>query len=205
MTDIKDWLTGEKDYAAGMELLAKYCKNKFLVRSLSVGASNLPKLEYELKIIAGIPLSLIFTQKCSNKELLTSIEKKATQPKQNQQTKPKPKPLSNKSTLSSADKTIPTESPLLPDPIAQAKAYIKDLYIVVDKMHRKLYEVGESNDAKIVAKRYKILEKRKPVIQILYEIYQLKESYFKTGVIDERLTQLLPKTPKRKKPLITNH
>jgi len=71
--------------------------------------------------------------------------------------------------------------------------------VQIDIMHRQLYDLGESNEPAIVKKRYKILEKRKPIIKKADEIYQLKEAYFKTNVIDDKLKKLLKTNPKRKK------
>ena len=65
MDDIKAWLSGSKDWSAGIALLEKYHKNKFFVKNfrLSSPQANKGKLEYELKKLSGIPLSAIFTGK----------------------------------------------------------------------------------------------------------------------------------------------
>lgn len=48
METINEWLNGEREYNAGLALLAKYSKNRILLQSLS--RKSLPvKLEYELK------------------------------------------------------------------------------------------------------------------------------------------------------------
>jgi chromosome segregation ATPase len=84
------------------------------------------------------------------------------------------------------------------DPIAQAKEYLKSLYIEIDKMHKQLHDLGDSNTPAIIKKRAKILKKRIPIIKLAAELYQLKEQYFKTNIIDDRLLQILSKRPKRK-------
>ncbi|MDL2309439.1 hypothetical protein LJC53_07655 [Bacteroidales bacterium OttesenSCG-928-C03] len=69
MDDIKAWLSGERDWTAGIALLEKYHKNRFFVKNfrLSNPASHSGKLEYELKKLAGIPLADIFSGKTGGK------------------------------------------------------------------------------------------------------------------------------------------
>ena len=92
----------------------------------------------------------------------------------------------------------PTDHAPTADPIAQAKEYLKDLHIEIDKMHKQLHDLGDSNTPAIIKKRAKILKKRIPIIKLADELYQLKEQYFKTNIIDDRLLQILSKRPKRK-------
>lgn len=61
----------------------------------------------------------------------------------------------------------------------------------IAKLHNDLYETGTENTAKNTAKRRRILEKRLELIRKKDEIYKLKESYFKTGVISPEITRLV--------------
>lgn len=58
-------------------------------------------------------------------------------------------------------------------------------------MHKELYDLGTSNDPETVDKRKIILEKRIPIIQKYDKLYQLKEEFFKTGVVDPELKKLI--------------
>jgi carboxylesterase type B len=169
------------DFATGAALFAKYCKNKTFVRAVTMNPKNASKLEYELKKLAGIPLTLLFTQKCSNKELLKNIDtKKIDKKSQTFKAVQVPKVLITQTT-----KHTPN------DPIAKAKKLIKDWYIQIDKMHKELYDLGESNDPAVVKQRKTILEKRKPIIKKYDELYLLKEDFFKTGIIAPRIEELI--------------
>jgi len=183
--EITNWLLSEMDFFSGCALFAKYCKNKIFVRSIISNPKNFNKLEYELKKLAGIPLSLLFTQNCSNKELIQSIEKKE---------KIKIVPKGKTSKVAKVPKVVINqnkEQHTYYDPIALAKIRIKDLYVKIDKMHSQLYDLGESNAPDIIAKRLEILEKRKKIIKKYDELYQLKEAYFNTGKIDPKMKELL--------------
>jgi len=191
MEDIKKWLLSDMDFSAGAALFSKYCKNKTLVRSITINPRNAKKLEYELKKLAGIPVTLLFNQKCSNKELLKIAEKglkrtiiKATQQKENQNIN-----VNKKNVLYAM--CTQTTAPTYNDPIAKAKKRLSEWYIKIDKMHRQLYDLGESNAPDVVKKRLAILQKRKPIIQKCDELYRLKEAYFDTGKYDPRIAELL--------------
>jgi len=183
MEDIKKWLLSDMDFAAGAALFAKYCKNKTLVRNITINPRNAKKLEYELKKLASIPVALLFNQKCSNKELLKVASAKPTHKKLSTPRSPKSPPKTQA--------TAPTYN----DPIAKAKKRLSDWYIKIDKMHMQLYELGESNAPDVVKKRLAILEKRKPIINKCDELYRLKEAYFDTGKYNPKIAELL----------ITNH
>ena len=54
MQTINEWLAGNRDYASGLTLLAKYSKNRILLQNLS--RKPLPaKLEYELRKLSKTP------------------------------------------------------------------------------------------------------------------------------------------------------
>ena len=65
MDDITLWLQSQtKDYTQGVNLFEKHHKNKMLIRFFRMGnpATHSKKLEYELKKLSGIPLSVLFAQ-----------------------------------------------------------------------------------------------------------------------------------------------
>ena len=161
MDDIKTWLQSpNKDYAQGVALFEKHHKNKMLARHFQNGkqVTHAKKLEYELKKLIGIPLTVLFAQNISD----NSAEVKPT-----------------------------TAITLLPQIIIQAKAAVYELFTAISTMHRKLYELGESNSEEIVNQRKALIEERLPLISRYEKLYLLKEQYFNTGIIPPELSLLL--------------
>ena len=68
MDEIKIWLQSQtKDYAQGVSLFEKHHKNKMLARFFRNGkpATHSRKLEYELKRLIGVPLTVLFAENVS--------------------------------------------------------------------------------------------------------------------------------------------
>ena len=80
---------------------------------------------------------------------------------------------------------------LLPQIIIQAKTAVYELFTAISTMHRKLYELGESNSEEIVNQRKALIEERLPLISRYEKLYLLKEQYFNTGIIPPELSLLL--------------
>jgi hypothetical protein len=76
MDDIKTWLQSQnKDYAQGVELFEKHHKNKMLARYFHNGkpATHLKKLEYELKKLSGVPLTVLFAENTMEEKPVVTI------------------------------------------------------------------------------------------------------------------------------------
>lgn len=185
MEEIKNWLMGtRRDYQEGVAIFSQYCTNKFLVNTFARGNSTLQsKLEYEMKKLLGIPLTKLFTQTCSNEQLINDCF-----PHKQLVVIPTKPTMSVKQTIVSVKKEIQ-----IPSIITAAKAEIRMLYSTIDKMHSELYELGTENDPDTIDKRRKILQKRKPLISKADKLYNLKEEYFRTDKIPDELTFLLQK------------
>lgn len=148
MTEIRQWLSGNKDYNIGVILFAKYTKNKFLARTFQRGSAKYlqAKLEYELGKI-NVQHAAAEKEKIDKQEIkIVGLQKKIEQP----------------------------------DIVIAAKKEIATMYSIIDKMHTELYELGNSNDEKVVSARKRILEKRKPICKRADILYRLKEEYFRT-------------------------
>ncbi len=170
MDDIKAWLQNqERDYLQGVTLLEKHHKNKMLVRHFrgSNSTFNAKKLEYELKKLSGIPLTVLFTQAGSNSQQIEATP----------------------------EKTIRQEKEI-PEAIKKAKGELYRLFTDISIAHRMLYELGESNSEDIVKQRKELLEKRLPLIQRYEQLYLLKEQYFATGTLPDALPLLLEEQAK---------
>jgi hypothetical protein len=76
MDDVKLWLQSQnKDYAQGVELFEKHHTNKMLIRHFRNGkpATHLKKLEYELKKLTGIPLTVLFAENATEEKPVVAI------------------------------------------------------------------------------------------------------------------------------------
>lgn len=89
-----------------------------------------------------------------------------------------------------------TKTTLEPAIITAAKAEIRVLKAEIAQLHERLYETGTGNDKEVCAKRAAILLKRKPLILRYDLLYELKEEYFRTWEIPERLTAEMQKPAK---------
>ena len=185
MEEIKDWLIDAmRDYTEGVQIFSKYSNNRGLINTFTRGNSKLQSsLEYEMKKLLGIPLKKLFTQTCSNEQLINDYY-----PRQKQTVSTIKSTMSVKQVIVPVKKEIP-----IPSVITEAKAEIRMLYSTIDQMHSQLYELGTENDPDTVDKRRKILEKRKPLISKVEKLYNLKEEYFRTNKVPDELTSLLQK------------
>lgn len=182
MQDIINWLTGEKDYQKGVVILEKYSTNIIMNRNFRMGLPRMyiKKLEFELKVILGIPKEKIFTQKCSNEQLINQYLKSF--PVKYPKVIPEKKIQTNKSIE-------------IPEIIRDAKELIVDLWKQISIIHQELYDLGESNSKEIVKKRKILLDKRKPIIEKYDLLYNLKEEYFITKRIPKNLPVILSDNP----------
>lgn len=76
MDDIKTWLQSQnKDYSKGVELFEKHHKNKMLTRHFRLGkaSTHAKKLEYELKKLTGVPLTVLFAENTTEEQQVATI------------------------------------------------------------------------------------------------------------------------------------
>jgi len=186
MEDIKQWLIGSKDYKEGVAIFAKYCRNAVMIRDFQTGIPdrNIKKLEFEMKMLLKIPVKMIFSQKCSNQQLLNTFYNTIIKPVIEE---PKA-PVFSKEKAKVKNENIP---PI----ITESKELLKDLYTRISILHNDLYNLGESNDNKVVSARKKILAERSPLVQKYEDLYNLKEEFFITQKIPSGLTEIMNQNP----------
>lgn len=163
MNDLQQWLDNhDRDYAEGVALFARYCKNKALVRYFQTGTARfrMGKLVYEMGKLAktGVVMKTV-SQPPVETRRVSSLQQRA--------------PQQHRATVSPA-----TAGAQLPPFILAAKKEISSLYSLIDKRHRELYDLGTSNADDVVRKRKRILDDRKPAIERADRLYQLKEEWF---------------------------
>lgn len=155
----------------GIKLLEKYSKNKVLVGILNK-RKNLEKIIYELKKIAGIPLTEILNTN-------PKIEKNAIQkPINSRTTTNNDSRISNPTTQNRTQNPLGKTIPINDNLVLQTKNKIADLTTKIAVMHKELFNIGENNDPKSVEKRKKLLNKRKLLINYRDQLYNAKENFF---------------------------
>ncbi len=161
MNEIQSWINDpNRDYAAGVAIFARYGKNKALVRYFQTG-----------------------TARFRMGKLVYEVGKLA---KTAMVVKPNSQPSEPQPSTTGSSATARTQ---LPPYILSAKKEVATLYALIDKRHRELYDLGNSNADNVVRQRKKILDGRKPAIERADRLYRLKEDWFalEDGPVRERV------------------
>ena len=147
MDDIKQYLIDSKrDYREGARIFSKYSTNKYLADFFIRGSVSLQsKLEYELKKILGIPLPILFNQKCSNEQLLSTFFKKdIPKPEESKVVEKQPEQILNK--IKPEQSPCPANvNPEYYKIIQQCKDQLFSLSTKIATIHNELFEIGKGN------------------------------------------------------------
>lgn len=108
-------------------------------------------------------------------------------------------------------KEKPSAVPAVPPVVESAKQMIHDTWVRLSKIHRSMFETGESNEDASVKKRLELMKEREPLIERYNSIYEAKEEYFAGRVSEEQLKEVMegktldqvlhPETPKVETPM----
>ena len=183
------WLLSDMEPREGRLLLAEIHPNRRLARNAQRMSASMTA--YELKALLCIPKEALFTQKCSNNELInryvtrkTGTEKRITagnaprgnaagHPSQGKKEKTRPR--------------VPADDHLL----LQAKEAVAELAVEASKLHNALFETGEVNNAKNNKARAEMLEALRTATDLKEAIWEEKEKYCDTGVAGRELKDLV--------------
>lgn len=179
--EIKAWLNSKRDYDQGLLLLSKHTKNRILLKKRNI---PLEKIVFELNKYVG---NDIIIKPVVKQVFIVEKPKIETQ-------KIKPQ---NQLEVKKKNTLIREES------IVVAKYQIQELIKKIDMMHKELYDLGTSNDKETNEKRRVILEKRIPIIEKYDKLYQLKEEFFKTGIVAPELKKLIASKIENEKTITT--
>lgn len=168
--EIKAWLNSKRDYDQGFLLLSKHTKNRILLKKRNI---PIEKIVFELNKYVG---NDIIIQPVVKQVIIVEKPKIETQKIKTQ----------NQLEVKKKNNT-----PIREESIVVAKYQIQELIKKIDMMHKELYDLGTSNDKETIEKRRVILEKRIPIIEKYDKLYQLKEEFFKTGIVDPELKKLI--------------
>lgn len=188
--DAVRWLLSDMDLETGRTILAELHPNRLLARNARHMSAK--KVEYELKVLLGIPKTELFRQKCNNKRLLEKYEK-ITKSTDNiarhngrdgkiNAARPHAERAEEK-----ARPRVPADDHLL----LQAKEAVAELDVEASTLHNALFETGEVNNAKNNKARAEMLEALRTATDLKEAIWEEKEKYCDTGVAGRELKDLL--------------
>lgn len=177
--EIKAWLNSKRDYDQGLLLLSKHTKNRILLKKRNI---PIEKIVFELNKYVG------------NDIIIKPVVKQVVSVPQ-----PKTRTIQKQTQIEIKKKNTPIRE----ESIVVAKYQIQELIKKIDMMHKELYDLGTSNDKETIEKRKKILEERAPIIEKYDKLYQLKEEFFKTGVVDPELKKLIASKIENEKTITT--
>lgn len=188
--DVVRWLLSDMDLETGRAILAELHPNRLLARNARHMSAK--KVEYELKVLLGIPKTELFGQKCTNKRLLEKYGKhtKSTDniARHNGRdgkinaARPHAERAEEK-----ARPRVPADDHLL----LQAKEAVAELAVEASKLHNALFETGEVNNAKNNKARAEMLEALRTATDLKEAIWEEKEKYCDTGVAGQALKDML--------------
>ena len=190
------WLTSDMEIEKGRRLVAELHPNRRLARNSS--HMSVRMVEYELKVLLGIPKTEIFTQKCTNKEIISKYVKRTevrefipgrgihgNKNEGNQQGhRESPAPQGTKK---ETRPRVAADDHLL----LQAKEAVAELGVEASKLHNALFETGEVNNDKNTRARSEMLEQLRAVTDMKEAIWKEKEDYCDTGVASQRLKDMV--------------
>lgn len=190
------WLTSDMEQAEGRRIIAELHPNRRLARNSS--HMSVRTVEYELKVLIGIPKTAIFTQKCTNEEIISKYVKRTEDREdipgrgihrignggnpQGHRESPAPQ-----GTKKETRPRVSADDHLL----LQAKEAVAELGMEASKLHNALFETGEVNGEKNTRLRADMLEQLRIVTDLKEAIWKEKEDYCDTGVASQRLKDMV--------------
>ena len=175
--EIEDWLARGGEYAEGVKLLAKYSRNKMLVRRYEHGTARFlgETLKGVLRRMAGVSMERKAAESgCMGKEAAESGCRDAGEAAEN-----------GSREVEAGDRGE------LPEVVVEAKSLLHELWVEMGAKQVALKAVGGGNSDAEVAERKRIMAERDPIIKDYNELYELKEQYFESGEVPEGLERMV--------------
>jgi len=192
------WLESDMDLQEGRRLLADIHPNRRLARNAQRMSANMTA--YELKALLGIPKEALFTQRCSNKELINRyVTRETGQEKRNVAGNAPRGNAAGHAAQGKKEKArprVPADDHLL----LQAKEAVAELAVEASKLHNALFETGEVNNAKNNKARAEMLEALRTATDLKESLWDEKELYCDTGKPSQALKDMLEAYYNRNEP-----
>lgn len=190
MEDAVSWLLSDMKPEEGRAILADLHPNRILARNAR--HMNARKVEYELKVMLGIPKTELFSQKLTNKELLEKYGKHAKNTDNGTRCYEKNGKIhAERQHAERAEEKARPRVPSDDHRLLQAKEAISELGMEASKIHNALFETGEVNSEGNTRARAEMLERLRQVTDMKEAIWTEKERYCDTGKASPELDSLL--------------
>lgn len=188
--DVVRWLLSDMDLETGRAILAELHPNRLLARNARHMSAK--KVEYELKVLLGIPKTELFGQKCTNKRLLEKYGKHTKNTDNIARHNGRDgkihaaRPHAERAEEKARPRVSPDDHRLL-----QAKEAVSELAVEASKIHNALFETGEVNSSENTRARTEMLERLRRVTDMKEAVWKEKERYCDTGKASQELDSLL--------------
>ena len=190
MEDAVSWLLSDMKPEEGRAILADLHQNRILARNAR--HMNARKVEYELKVMLGIPKTELFSQKLTNKELLEKYGKHAKNTDNGTRCHGKDGKIhAERPHAERAEEKARPRVPSDDHRLLQAKEAVSELGMEASKIHNALFETGEVNSEGNTRARAEMLERLRQVTDLKEAIWTEKERYCDTGKASPELDSLL--------------
>lgn len=188
--DAVRWLLSDMDLETGRAILSELHPNRLLARNARHMSAK--KVEYELKVLLGIPKTELFRQKCTNKRLLEKYGK-ITKNTDNiaRHNGRDGKIHAARPHAERAEEKARPRVPADDHRLLQAKEAVSELAVEASKIHNALFETGEVNSPENTKARTEMLERLRRVTDMKEAVWKEKERYCDTGKASPELDSLL--------------
>ncbi len=156
--EIQAWLESSREYAQGVELIAKY-GSEGMARSYRRASP---------RFMIGQVVAIL--QKLAAR---TVAKEFSAVPGSAQPSQPD---TSHAPGMGTADGK--NEKAQVPESIKKAKVRLTEFWQKLNTLHQEMLSLGDANDEETKAKRVKLMKERKPYIEAFSRLYDLKEEYF---------------------------
>lgn len=161
--EIQAWLESSRDYATGVELIAKY-GGEVMARSYRRASPRFMRRQVEVLL---------------KKLAVRTVEKGfSAVPCSAQPSQPDTSQAPGTVTAEEAVAAAAGENAEVPETVKVAKGRLKELWQQLNEYHNQLLALGTGNDEETMKKRVQLMKERQSVIEAFSQLYDLKEEYF---------------------------
>lgn len=193
--EIEDWLARGGEYAEGVKLLAKYSRNKMLVRRYEHGTARFlgETLKGVLRRMAGVSMERKAAESCCmGKEAAENGCRDAGESGETGENGESGETGKTGEAAENGSREVEAgDRGELPEVVVEAKSLLHELWVEMGAKQVALKAVGDGNSDAEVAERKRIMAERDPIIKDYNELYELKEQYFETGEVPEGLERMV--------------
>lgn len=161
--EIIAWLESSREYARGVELIAKY-GGEVMARSYRRASPRFMQRQIEVLL----------------RKLADRTEEKgfSTVPGSAQPSQPHSSQAPGTGTAEEEGAAAAGKKAEVPEKVKVAKERLRELWQQLNNCHKQLLGLGNDNDEETKKKRVKLMKEREPIVEAFEKLYDLKEGYF---------------------------